>query len=157
MKEQRVSVATFGTDFFEDSNEIASAAGQMEGAVFANNEVDASFGARYIQRYGDDVQLTYAGNGYDFAMLACESVKGMRTPEAIVSALGSQRARRGMLGEYRYVEGADGDRYFKFPIVLKAIEGDTFRTFSTDALQNVERLSEGEHRLRNSPTCVAGR
>ncbi len=130
LQEQNVTVATFGTDFFEDSNEIRTARGAMEGAVYANNSVDTAFAERYRAQFDNDVQLTYAGSGYDFAMLACSTVNINHSAQEIIHELESETIREGILGQYNFVQNEDGDRYFKYPVVLKQVAGTTYGTLA---------------------------
>lgn len=127
LRHQRISVSTFGTDFFESSTEIQSAEGGMDGAVYANNTVPSSFAGRYRSLYGNDLQLTYAGNGYDFAKLACSTLISGTSAETVMKALESSHKRNGILGDYNLVKTEAGDKFFRFPIAVKKIEGADFK------------------------------
>lgn len=124
MKDHNITFATFGTDFFESTTEIDHAAGGMNGAVYSNNEVHRAFRDRYIKTYSNDYQISYAGNGYDFAMYAC----GAAISEDIQVSLRSSKAHDGILGVSHFTETADGDRYIRFPIVIKSIQDGTYET-----------------------------
>lgn len=126
LHQQNVSVVTFGTDFFESTTEIKAAEGGMEGAVYSNNTVPPSFAQRYRSLFGNDLQLSFAGNGYDFALLACSTLRAETTPNRLMNALESTQKRSGILGDYNFVKTKAGDKFFRFPIVIKKIEGLNF-------------------------------
>jgi hypothetical protein len=41
----------------------------MEGAFFVSLASSAAFQSRYAERFGNDVQVTFAGNAYDFGIM----------------------------------------------------------------------------------------
>ncbi|MBL7663296.1 ABC transporter substrate-binding protein [bacterium] len=127
LQQQNKLTATFGTDFFESSTEIKSAEGGMNGAVYTNNTVPSSFAQKYKSLYGNDLQLTYAGNGYDFATLACRTLAKQQSAEGIMSILEAAENRSGVLGNYNFIKTAAGDKFFRFPVAVKKIEGSEFK------------------------------
>jgi len=130
MLQQKVSVPTFGTDFFESMTEIKLAGGGMEGAVYPHLAVSSAFESEYVKRFGNDYQIAYAGNAYDIAVLIGKlfnKVNSKLTPEQIVAELKSPKSNlNGETGEFHFQHSDDGDSYFQFPVHLKVIEGDKF-------------------------------
>jgi ABC-type branched-subunit amino acid transport system substrate-binding protein len=131
MLQQKVSIPTFGTDFFESTTEIKLANGGMEGAVYPHLGVSPAFETEYVRRYGNDYQIAYAGNAYDMAILigtVFNNLTGDLTAEQIMSELKStQSTLVGETGAFRFQSTKDGDSYFQFPVHLKLIEGARFR------------------------------
>lgn len=120
MREQKVLLKSFGTDFFESSSEIKLANGGMEGSIYANNTTSEAFTKKYIQQFKNDSQITYAGNGYDFANLAC-SLLNDQVSETLMSRLTESKTHNGVLGDFKFIKTNSGDKYFQFPIVIKQI------------------------------------
>ncbi len=122
LAEQKVSIPTFGTDFFDSVTEVKDARGGMDGAMFSANTVSKDFHDRYLAKYKNDLQITHAGNGYDFALYACTELA--KHPKDFISKLGSTTPPNWAQGPATYKE-IDGDRYFYFPVALKLIKGET--------------------------------
>lgn len=123
LEEQRLKIPTFGTDFFESSTEISNAGPAMDGAFYSNNAVDPSFHKQYLTTFGNDSQVTHAGNAYDFSRMSCESLTdGRYGSEELIEKL-KQVRRRGVLGTFAYVRSESADQFFAFPIMIKTIRG----------------------------------
>ena len=123
---------SFGTDFFESMSEVRSAGPGMNEAIFPNNAVEPWFAERYQATFGNDNQITFAANAYDFAILAAETF-GSKTerhysPEDILATLRSVQPRLGASGKYSFQESDKGGQYFEFPIVIRKIQGDKIVT-----------------------------
>jgi branched-chain amino acid transport system substrate-binding protein len=114
-----LKIETFGSDFFESQDEINNANGLMDGSFFPNMEVSNIFRSEYKLRYGDESQITFAGQAYDFANLTKEL--DFTSKETILSSLKSITEFEGVLGTYNYTE-VNGDKYYKVPIEMKKIE-----------------------------------
>lgn len=126
---QGLTVPTFGTDFFESATEVASSQGAMEGAVYAQLGVSPDFRETYQKRYGNDLQIAYAGNAYDIVNLLAKTLGdggSSKSAEEIVAALKNSRPRVGVGGPFRYRSTKDGGAYFEFPIYMKEIRGADF-------------------------------
>lgn len=125
--EQKLIFKSFGTDFFESQTEVKNANGGMNGAIYANNDVSPAFRSAYEKKFGNDLQIGHAGNGYDFANLVCDLFASApdtgRTPDAILTSLANVRGAHGVLGDFSFVEAPGGDKYFRFPVVMKKIAG----------------------------------
>ena len=125
---QGMTVPTFGTDFFESSTEVRLSQGAMEGAVYAQLGVSPEFRKTYMKRYGNDLQLAYAGNAYDIANLLAHTFGDGTTKaaEAIIESLKKSPPRNGVSGPFRYRLTEQGGAYFEFPIYMKQIKGKDF-------------------------------
>ena len=98
----------------------------MDGAVYAHNIVTDEFRRRYTARFGNDYQIAYAANAYEFARLTADLFgEGGQKPsaDAILEAYRSAKPRQGAAGETAPVRDAEGV-YFKFPIAVKRIRGE---------------------------------
>lgn len=98
MKQLNFKAESVGTDFFDSMKLARDARGTMAGAVFAAPFVDRRFVSRYIQEYGDDVQVAWAANAYEFAMLSAKlfgkGTRGFR-PRQFLNAIRARTKRRG--------------------------------------------------------------
>lgn len=124
----------FGASPFESSIVIKSALGAMEGAVFSHISALPEFQRRYEQRFGDDVQVAYAAQAYDFAVLCAElfgRADSIRDADSIVTALTSIDRRSGSLGSYRVRKDTPSGTYFEFPVAVKKIESGRIVTVQT--------------------------
>lgn len=130
MLQQKVSIPTFGTDFFESTTEIKLAGGGMEGAVYPHLGVSTAFESEYVKRFGNDYQIAYAGNAYDMAMLIgtlFNKLTSKLAPEQIMTELKSLKSTlNGETGAFHFQHTNDGDSYFQFPVHLKVIEDGKF-------------------------------
>jgi branched-chain amino acid transport system substrate-binding protein len=130
--EHKLDVPTFGTDFFESTTEIAQSKGTMEGAVYVHFNVDHRFRRRYLEKFGNDIQLAYAGNGYDMSMVIAQAAaKASKDPEETMEALRLKGPQQGVGGVFRYRETDEGGAYFEFPIHIKQIHGKEFRVIKS--------------------------
>jgi branched-chain amino acid transport system substrate-binding protein len=133
MKALRYDLPTFGTDFFESSNEIRQAGESMQGAVYAHLTTDVGFTERYRKRFGNDDQIASAGGAYDFALLVAKLFgenKKELTHQEIIRSLKESGQQEGVLGTYSFSDSSvDGPR-FRFPIVMKKVKGATFEVIS---------------------------
>src|SRR3990167_10446101 len=66
----KARVPTFGTHYFDNRAEIERSGEGIEGAVFASLDVTENFRGSYKRRFGNEDRIAFAGNGYDFAVLA---------------------------------------------------------------------------------------
>ena len=127
--ELRFKANTFGLSPFDNRAEIQLAGGLMDGAAFPGIDVRDEFRDRYTKEFGNDVQLGWAANAYDFAILT-----GM-----VASRLGEHQLRGlELLAEYRKITSYEGEereiRYredaqrgsgFEFQIVMKQVDGES--------------------------------
>lgn len=121
MHAYKLNLPTFGTDFFESRNEIKLANGTMHGAVYANIIVQDVFYKKYVDKYKIDNQIAYAYNAYQMAKLLL-SIEDYKNAESILASLRGVKSK-----EYIYNSNEEAGSYFKFPIVIKKIEEDSFK------------------------------
>lgn len=123
---------SFGSTPFESKKVIEGSLGLMEGAVYAQLAVRDSFRERYVKRFHDDVQISYAANAYDFFTLCADLFAGVETmtAEDIVQRLAAAGVRSGENGTYRFRESERAGKYFEFPIQIKQISSGSIRTVS---------------------------
>lgn len=124
---------TFGTDFFDSVQEVRDAAGAMDGAVFAAPYVDPDFVARYKATFGNDLQVAWAANGYDFAELLARVIDRRPDTQEDSTLLDALRKEQGVeLGSaarYRFDSSPEGPG-FNFKVVAKQIRGERIETLA---------------------------
>jgi len=124
--ELKLDIKTFGATPFESKTVIERSSRLMEGAVYSHNVVTQKFRERYIDSFGDDIQIAYAANAYEFARLTASLFSGLKqlpTSDQILNAYTGVAAQDGVTGPYRFTSSSDGDRYFEFEIRVKKIAG----------------------------------
>ncbi len=129
LRQQRGEQRTFGTDFFESTTEIKASGGAMDGAVYAHVGVSEAFRRQYTARFGNDLQVAYAGNGYDMACLLAEkfaAATGRESAEQIIEKLESPEPHSGVGGTFRFRNTDEGGAYFEYPVMMKMIQRESF-------------------------------
>ena len=125
LRAQSVDTPLFGADFLESMTEVQQSNGGLVGAVFANNEVSEKFRDRYTARFGNELQINHAANGYDFANFLCRQLgaelKGKSSIQ-ISERVAEERTVVGEQGTGVFTKSQQGDKYFKFPVVVRRIE-----------------------------------
>lgn len=119
--------ATFGTDFFDSLKEVEDAKGAMTGAVFAAPFADSRFVARYVKKYGNDLQVAWAANAYEFALLTGKFFgEQQEKPEAdqILQMFRDLKQEQGETSKYRYNESSEGSGV-DFKVVARLIQKDS--------------------------------
>jgi len=126
----RYKVPAFGASPFESSSEIARANGLMENAVFPGLDISDDFAQRYIVLHGQDNQLGWAANAYDFGLILARVAENLREQKTRGIALLEQ------FRKIEYFDGAEGRIRFKadpkygdgfeFPVVMKRISGKSY-------------------------------
>jgi len=127
MASQNLTVPTFGTDFFESKTEILMSQGGMNGAVYSHLGTSDSFREEYVELHGNDLQIAYAANWYDMAMLLGDvftNLSKTASAEDIMTSLRESGVRQGVGGEFQYRETPEDGPHFQFPIKVKKIEGE---------------------------------
>jgi ABC-type branched-subunit amino acid transport system substrate-binding protein len=120
----RLNPALFGTHTLGGKDPIAAIQQQTGGAFFAANYVDEAFHKQYLEQYGGDIQVTWAANAYDFAMLTAElfGKRGEKlTGEQIIAEYKKVKDKTGVTGKFSYVENDNYGAGFVFPVVMKTI------------------------------------
>ncbi len=131
LKEQAAMKPLFGTDFFESMTEVKQSNGALVDSVFANNQVQPSFRKSYVKKFGNDLQINHAANGYDFAVFMCEKIKPLlkeQTGAEIARHTQQIKSFAGKQGEARFYTDTKGDKAFPFPVVIRRIEEDKIVT-----------------------------
>lgn len=124
LKAQKLDAPLFGTDFFESMTEVKQAHGGLNGAVFANNIVSSNFAQAYVKTFGNDFQINHAANGYDFAFFLCKQIQPkleQSTAEEVIKYSISTPSFSGEQGHAEFTTSDKGDRYFRFPVVIRRI------------------------------------
>lgn len=125
MKQQKLNLPSYGTDFFESKTEIQQSGGAMEGAYYTHLGVSEDFRKQYVARFGNDLQLAYAGNGYDIANIAANAIKAKKAK--LITSLKDVKSYRGVSGIANFKNTADGGAFYEFPVRLKQISGESFK------------------------------
>jgi branched-chain amino acid transport system substrate-binding protein len=111
----------FGADFLQTGKEIESSQGVLEGSYFPNNIVTEEYYKRYTDKFHNDSQMKFAGEGYDVMNLIISnfcSLGKLPTNEEVLSIIKNIKVRKGVLGDSPYIETAEGDKYFKSPVYM---------------------------------------
>lgn len=121
-KELNLKAKIFGATTLESKTIMGPAAGLIEGAIYAHIGVSDEFLNTYSRRFGDDAQVSYAGNAYDFAMLAAKLFGSGPAPLAaeILKRL-QVPAYDGVCGALNFKEDPRVGKYFEFPVVVKQV------------------------------------
>lgn len=131
LREQGISITSFGTNFFESLSEIEAAQTAMDGAIFANNEVALPFIERFRQKFGKVSQIGFGSLAYEFALtvgrittnLPEDKLSGLQVL-ADLEKLPKQQGTAA--GPYRFRNDSHVGRFFEFPIAIKQIKGNEF-------------------------------
>lgn len=119
-----VKIPTVGTDFFQDQSMVSGSGGLLNGAVFAGPVVEDGFYKRYVAMFGNDDQIPWAANSYNFAVIASNVIKGLKSGalgEEIIAAFQKSQPHEGSAGQIRFVDSEQGPA-FEFPVTMKIIE-----------------------------------
>jgi ABC-type branched-subunit amino acid transport system substrate-binding protein len=123
--EQRLTIQSFGSDVFESESEVRDSGSGIRGAFFVNHQVSETFRQRYMAKFGNDTLIAFAAWGHDLVVVLREALAGFSGPvtiEQILGALQQNREYTGVSGRIRFVKTEAGDRYFSFPLVVKAVK-----------------------------------
>lgn len=129
LRAQRVTVPIFGVSPLQSRSLIQQAGGAMEGVLFVHNDVSPEFEDLYVKRFGNDIQIPWAANAFDFSLLIGELFNTLdKTPSAerILTLLSSARMQNGAGGPFTFVDSPSHGKYFEYPIVVKKISGGDF-------------------------------
>jgi len=125
-----LDIPSFGTDIFESTGEISDAAGTMQGAVYAFNQVDLDFAKRYRTRFGNDEHLGTAASGYAIALMLAQRFSDFHpsSSDEIIARLKSTPPAETALGKMTFKESATGGPYFHFPVVIREVRENHIAT-----------------------------
>lgn len=137
LREQYISLPTFGVFTFDSKSEIGRAEGAMEGVVFPTHHVEGAFRREYLDRFQSDAQLTWAALAYEFARaLAPLSGKLAKSSdgESVIGILSRMPpATDSAAGRFEFAHDERIGAYFKFPLVLKVIRSNSIEEVSHPA------------------------
>ena len=129
--EQGYRPRAFGTTAFESATVIKSSFENMNGSVYSHVGFDPAFRERYVKRFGDDIEIAYAANSYDFISLTGKlfgAAAKRPAAEEILNAFMASPPETGVSG-LRTFRGTEAEgRYFDFPVVVRRIEGNRIVT-----------------------------
>ncbi len=134
MRNMGLSIPTFGTDIFESANEVHQSQGTMNGAKYPNLDMPEDFRARYIEKFGNDLQISYAYNAYTTAKFLLSNVKELEQAKQKSVDLKDELIRlHSFESEKLFLLKSDGEYgyYFSYPMVFKEVREDGFRTLSS--------------------------
>lgn len=121
----KLKLPTFGADFFESNTEIENANGLMNGAVYANIGVTDDFINRYRQEFGNENQISFAGQSYDFVNILVNKID-FTNADTIISSFKKIKNYSGIMGSYTYSD-SNGDQYLKSDLYIKEIDGNKIK------------------------------
>jgi ABC-type branched-subunit amino acid transport system substrate-binding protein len=127
-KQLGLNVRTFGTDFFDNIGEAKDAAGAMSGAIFSAPHATKEFRARYVNIFGNDLQVAWAAMAYEFASLTgrlFSKIDVELKPEQIIERYKGVVGEQGEAARFRYNESGEGAG-FDFNVVSQEVVGNSF-------------------------------
>jgi ABC-type branched-subunit amino acid transport system substrate-binding protein len=121
MIELNYSPTIVGTDNFAELEANKNTQGILDQASYVDMVIDPDFASAYIKKYGNKSNLSFAYNGYYFALAMADSLKGNKsilTSEELISELRDYKdADSGVI----FKEDPNFGQYFSFPIELKKV------------------------------------
>lgn len=129
--EQGFVPPTFGTTTFESTSVMKNALGFMRGAFYSHIGVSKEFVDRYEKRFGDDVQISYAANAYDFAQLVGQLFGAnpkKLPPEKVIDIFERAPMGTGASGQRKFEKSSTSGKSFSFEMVIKTIGADSITT-----------------------------
>jgi branched-chain amino acid transport system substrate-binding protein len=125
MRQQNLSLSTFGSDIFESSQEIRDAGSAIEGAVYVHHGVSEDFRHAYVAAFERDLHLPTAARGYDFARMVFQVSDSAASEQGkhLLSKLEQLSPYHGVSGAARFVNDPQYGKRFEFPVVVKQIRG----------------------------------
>lgn len=120
-KELNLQTEYFGTDLFETCSRIIKGVWPYGSACYPDNQVSSDFKQRYLERFVNDSQLTFAAVAYEMANLIADYAKidDSFDSDRFLKYLGSIQERSGVLGPYSFRKTSKFGRYFEFDVVVK--------------------------------------
>lgn len=114
----------FGTDLFETAASLSTDPSMFSGSIYPDNEVSSSFREKYLSTYGNEAQQTFAGSGYDMALLVAELLQANPNSagEKLMNQFKQVANRPGVLGSFSFISEPEYGMYFSYPIRVKQIQ-----------------------------------
>jgi ABC-type branched-subunit amino acid transport system substrate-binding protein len=126
MRDQKFLVPTFGGDFLGSETEIQASGPAIEGAVFPDTAVKPDFRTRYKERFGNDIQISFAANAYDVAVLIAENFGVAGAAELsnieVLKRLRSAKPIQGAQRAFSYEEDPIYGPAFVSPLVVRSVQ-----------------------------------
>ena len=124
------SPRSFGTDVFENRDEIAAAGKAMQGGLYPNLAVPVDFHRRYVEAFKSDNQVAFAYNAFIIGRWIHSTFGGtpgaslkVHDNEAILTSI-----LNGSYGDGISVKRAKhGSIHISFPVVVREVQGGEFR------------------------------
>lgn len=129
--EQKITLPTFGTNFFESLSEIKASQGSMQKALYTFNIASDKYFERYTSKFNNSSQLGFGALAYEFATLVGELFNSKKSisGEDIILSFSNIKNHLGLAaGNYSFVENSEVGNYFEFPIKLKEVTKDSYKT-----------------------------
>lgn len=119
-----LKLLTFGTDFFDSQNEVSSSGELINSAIFASIAVTDQFRKQYQDNFHNDLQIGFAGIGYDNALLIADLFNSDPdlSSEEIIAKFKKIQTTKGVAGEYYFSETDETGMEIKSPAQLKVID-----------------------------------
>lgn len=112
----------FGANTFDSQTQIQLAQGSMKGAFFPTVNAEEWFKDKYRSVYANDIQVSMAAYGYDFANLIASQLtnhfEANLSSEDILRILRAAPPQDGATGRFKYLAE---DNSFDFPVVMESI------------------------------------
>lgn len=126
MKQLGLLIPTLGTDFYDSMKLVKDAQGTMTGSVFGAPSVEQTFVERYRKYFGNDAQVAWAANTYEFALLTSKLFGNETHKLSATQILDRFRSLKGEHGEaarYTYNDSSEAPG-FDFKVVTRMVESD---------------------------------
>jgi branched-chain amino acid transport system substrate-binding protein len=127
LNDQKINIPTFGADFHGSQTEIAASGPAIDGAVFPDLKVAPEFRSRYKAKFGNDIQIAFAANAYDVALLVAKlfgnGTSSSLTNQEILAALRGNTIISGAHSHFSYSNDNQHGPAYKTPLVIRRIEG----------------------------------
>ena len=91
--------------------------------MYPDNEVSPEFRKKYIDRFGNESQIAFAGNAHDITVLFAQLLEKQNkyNTSSFIESLNSVKKQNGVLGEFSFKKDDTTGMYFDFPIFVKEI------------------------------------
>jgi ABC-type branched-subunit amino acid transport system substrate-binding protein len=114
----------FGSTSFESEAVVKQARQLMNGAVYAHVDVNSDWHQKYLKRFGDDIQVSYAAVAFDTLISIAKIIKAKETitGQELIDQVAALSEYSGAAGFSKGVSSAEHGRYLDYRVVLKKIE-----------------------------------
>lgn len=119
LRENHFLPFVFGTDQFASRSSITNCSPILDTAIYANHTQPKEFENRYIETYGNDLQLPDASTGYSVVEILLKVLSVNKTPESVMKSLREIKNFSTAKGVTSAVE-KDGVSFFDWDVVEQA-------------------------------------